>query len=455
MSREALAGLAGRLRVIPEIPCLLGLSGGADSVALLYLMLPLFRERGILLETVHVNHGLRGREADEDERFVRELCRDLCVPLTVYRIDLKGRKDENTAREERFRCFRQRMEETGAGGLLLAHHGDDLTETFLMRLIRGAGPEGLACMRHVDRSFGMTVFRPLLGLSRREIRDALSEAGIPWREDGSNGDPAYLRNRIRMELVPMLESLSPGATDRVRFATELLAKEDEALERQTERLYKEVVRGRALDAERLRSEAEALQTRVLRKWWQAEGPALSERALNGKQTLALAALLRAERGKVNLPGNLHAVRGKRYLHLTGFPERQPSSVRWESPETAWGGLTLAETPSEGFPGDGKRSQEVPIGFTEGCVLRGRQPGDWIRPFGSPGRRKLQDYLTDRGVDAPWRDRVALLCRDREVLLVAGVGVGDIPPWEEKQTSVRLTWRGAMPWMQPAENESEK
>ena len=451
MSREPLAGVAGRLRVIPEVPCLLGLSGGADSVALLHLMLSRFRERGISLEAVHVNHGLRGREAEEDERFVRELCRDLGVPLTVYRIDLQGRKDENAAREARFRCFRQRMEETGAGGLLLAHHGDDLTETFLMRLIRGAGPEGLACMRPVDRSFGMTVYRPLLGLSRREIRDALSEAGIPWREDGSNGNPAYLRNRVRMELVPMLESFTPGAAERVRFTAELLAKDDEALEKQTERLYEETVRGRALDAERLRNEAEALRTRVLRKWWQAEGPALSERALNGKQTMALEALLHKERGQVNLPGNLHAERGKRYLHLTGFPEQPSPSVPWEAPETGWGGLTLAETPSEGAPGDGKRCQEVPAGFAGGCVLRGRQPGDWIRPFGGQGRRKLQDYLTDRGVDAPWRDHVALLCRDREVLLVAGVGAGDIPPWEGKQTSVRLVWRGVMPWMQSAED----
>jgi len=443
---ERLPSLAGRLRVTPEVPCLLGLSGGADSVALLHLMAPRFREKGLFLEAVHVNHGLRGEEAEEDERFVRALCEREDIPLRVYRLDLGGRKDENTAREARFACFRRRVEETGAGGLLLAHHGDDLTETFLMRLIRGAGPEGLACMRTVDRSFGITVYRPLLGLRRQEIRDALTAAGIDWREDGSNETPAYLRNRIRREVVPLLESLSPGAGDRVRFAAELLAEENEALDLQAEALYASAVRGRMLDAERLKEAPGALQARVVRKWWQAEGPALRERALNGEQTRSLMVLLQKPRGQVNLPGDLHGVRGKRWLHLTGFPEETPEPVRWQGPETAWGGITLREAPSAGSPGDGKRWQEVPVGFAEGCVIRGRQPGDWIRPFGGAGRRKLQDYLTDRGVDRPWRDRIPLLCRGEEVLLVAGVGAGNIPPWPGTDRAVRMSWVGEMEWL---------
>ena len=116
-------------------------------------------------------------------------------------------------------------------------------------------------------------------------------------------------------------------------------------------------------------------------------------------------------------------------------------------ELMFGDFLLKETPSEGNPGDGKRSQEVPEGFTRGCVIRTRQPGDRIRPFGSAGSRKLQDYLTDRKIPEPYRNRIPLLCRDDEVLLVCGVGAGNIPRLDGRTPSVRLTWHGDMPWME--------
>ena len=88
---------------------------------------------------------------------------------------------------------------------------------------------------------------------------------------------------------------------------------------------------------------------------------------------------------------------------------------------------------------------MPEGFIRGCVIRTRQPGDRIRPFGGPGSKKLQDYLTDRRIPEPFRDQIPLLCRDGEVLLVCGVGAGDIPVWNGKTPAVRLSWHGKMPW----------
>jgi len=437
--------LAARLSRVPEGSWLLGLSGGADSTALLQLLLPLKEAGKIRLDAVHVNHGLRGEASDEDEAFVREMCEREQVPLRVYRIDLSGRRDEAAAREGRFACFRSALEETGAQGILLAHHRDDQAETLLMRLMRGAGPEGLGGLEADSRKMGIRVMRPMLALGREEIREALRQDGIPWREDGSNGDSAYLRNAVRLELLPRMERLIPGAAGHLARAAELVAADHRALALEAEKWYGRLLRGDAVDAEGLKTVPEAVRSRVLRRWWQEKGPALEERSLSARQTEALETLVFQKRGKINLPGGFHALRTGRHLHLTGPREAVEPEVLWQGPETRWGGFCLRETESLGSPGDGKRTQEVPPGFAEGCVIRSRRPGDRIHPFGAAGSRKLQDYLTDRGIDKPWRDRIPLLCRGNEVLLAGGVGAGDVPRWTSGEARVRLSWTGEMPW----------
>ena len=158
---------------VPEGRYLIGVSGGADSIALLHLFAESPDLSGKTIAAVHVNHGLRGDESDQDEAFVRDICAEMLIPLHVYRIDLNGRHDENAAREARFACFRECMKATGTDTLVLGHHADDLAETFLMRLIRGAGTEGLSCMPPDDTSSGIRIIRPLLSLTRDNIRAAL------------------------------------------------------------------------------------------------------------------------------------------------------------------------------------------------------------------------------------------------------------------------------------------
>ncbi len=423
---------------------LLGLSGGADSVALLLM---LCGGNALRIEAVHVNHGLRGAESDGDEAFVRQLCKERGVKLHVFRPDLGGRKDEAAAREARYACFRQSVSETGADGILLAHHGDDQTETFLLRLLRGAGPEGLAGMGAESRVNGIRILRPMLGLSREEIRQALREEGIAWREDSSNDDSRYLRNRIRRELLPRMEEIAPGAAGRIRSAMALVREDGEALDAQAESLFTQAFRDGRIDAALLEKAPKAVSSRVLRAWWNTQAPVREERGLSRKQTEGLAALLDSGKRKANLPGGWHAVRTGPFLYLVPPDAPQEAPVPVAGKETAFGSWRLVETISQGNPGDGKRAQEVPAGFTAGCVLRTRRPGDRIRPFGGCGEKKLQDYLTDRKVPQPWRDRIPLLCRDGEVLLVCGVGAGNVPVWDRNGNNVRLAWEGEIPWME--------
>ena len=226
----------------------------------------------------------------------------------------------------------------------------------------------------------------------------------------------------------------------------MIAADNDVLDAAAEKLLRENAKGSILNAAAITAEPEAVRRRVLRKWWNAEGPVLEEHALSAAQTEALTALLDVTKGKINLPGGVYAVRtGKHLILRSSEKEEAPEPVVFSGKEIVFGDYRITVGPSEGNPGDGKRTQEVPDGFFEGCEIRTRRPGDRIRPFGSTGSRKLQDYLTDRRIGEPFRDQIPLICRGNEVLLVCGVGAGNIPRWNGEDHPVRITWHGETPW----------
>ena len=443
--KTSLQQLEAKLNPFPTGTGLIGLSGGADSIALLTIMAG--HPEKIRVEAVHVNHGLRGAEADEDEAFARKICSDLHVKLHVYHPELHGKTDENSAREARFRCFRECMKRTGADTLILAHQADDQAETFMMRLMRGAGPEGLGCMRPDDAYGEMRILRPMLNIRREEIRQALTEAGISWREDSSNTDLNYLRNDLRTRMIPLMEEMIPGAVERIAGTAKLIGDENDFLEDAVNRFLRNHSGRRWIDASLMLEAAPALKRRILRRWWLENAPRMKEHALSAGQTEQLAELVSASGGKVNLPGGLHAVRGQKVIHLTGFREERTAEMPVSFPRTEFGGISMEIRESEGSPGNGKTCQEMPEEILQGCVIRTRREGDLIRPFGMKGTRKLQDYLTDRKVDEPWRDQIPLVCRDNEVILAAGLGAGNIPEWRPERNNVRICWNGNMPWFE--------
>ncbi len=438
--------MAARLPVLPG-RLLIGLSGGADSVALLVLLEALGGKR---LHAVHVNHGLRGADADGDEAFVRRLCAEKNVPLTVCRLTPPAHAGEGWAREARYGCFREAYAHCGAEALLLAHHQGDQAETVLEHLLRGSGLNGLGGMAADTVLDGMRVLRPLLGFTHEELCGLLTAAGQAWREDGSNAENDYLRNRVRHELLPLMERLAPGAARRIANTAQLLRRDEEALRHLTSERLPEAGQ-RWLPLREIVELPEALQSRLLRLWWQREAAGLPE--LSSGQTAQALRLIREKAGaRANLPGGWQLQRGWHCLHLLPpVEEAAPPAavcVNDTAPGAAYrlGGVTLCLAASEGSPGDGLTAQEVPRSLLAGCSLRFRRAGDWLRPFGMEGRKSLQDLLTDRRVDAPFRGRIPLLVRGDEVLMAAGVGCGAVPGYDPEADNVRLHWRGEMPWM---------
>ena len=387
MRSKVVDTLRTRMGEMPEGKCLVGFSGGADSTAMM-LLLAAERDSGrIQPEAVHVNHGLRGSESDGDEAFCRNFCIKLRIPFHAERADLNGRTDENACREARFSCFRKMMDETGIRKLVLAHNQDDLAETFLMRLIRGTGTEGLACMGGRDERPDCTIYRPLLKLGRNEIRNALKQDGVSWREDSLNGCDAYLRNKVRGRLLPLMNELNEGAARRIATTAEIIAGENQILQEIAERFLLAHSNGRMIDTEALRAEPDAMQHRILRKWWKSNVPDMEEHTLNARQTSELAALAGSVRGKVNLPGGYYAEKGRKAMYLTGFPEVVPEEIPYTPGKPGgmvFGSIRLSTGPSEGNPGNGITEQEIPEDYLLGCVIRTRRNGDRIRPFGMEG-----------------------------------------------------------------------
>jgi tRNA(Ile)-lysidine synthase len=211
---------------------LVAYSGGADSTALLHLLASPSLDLGIV--AVHVHHGVRGAEADGDADFCATVCRRLGVQLIVHRLaegDVPAVGSHEAAwRTARYAALDHERQRVDAAAVATGHHRDDLAEGFLMQLIRGSGPRALA---GITSGVDTGLIRPLLSFGRTEIRSWLEDRGLQWRQDSSNDDPAHLRNRVRIELLPALEAASPRlrehlihlatalATDEAYFASEL------------------------------------------------------------------------------------------------------------------------------------------------------------------------------------------------------------------------------------------
>jgi tRNA(Ile)-lysidine synthase len=227
------ARFLSRFGDVADSRVLVALSGGADSVALLHLLQQ--PELRLRLEAAHVHHGIRGAEADADADFCRRLVTGLGLPFHLLRLTspapaADGR--EASWRRRRYALLRRLAADRGVSVIATAHHRDDVAEGVLMQLLRGGGPRALSGIR--DRTDDGLI-RPLLPYSRDEIRRYLTAAGLPWREDRSNTDPAHLRNRVRHHILPGLERTSPGLRTHLVSLARALAESEAFLDDEVQR----------------------------------------------------------------------------------------------------------------------------------------------------------------------------------------------------------------------------
>lgn len=432
----------------PGTPVVAAVSGGADSTALLLILREL-AERGALhlAGVAHLHHHIRGLEADEDAAFVAGLAGQLGLPFTLEHADVpalarsNGTSLEVAGRHARLAFFERLASGPERPVVALAHTRSDQAETVLLRLTRGAGPRGLAGM--APRS-GHRV-RPLLDVSREELRDWLRERGQSWREDPSNADTAIARNRIRHAVLPQLAQLNPAVEGALARAARIQAADAELLEQLAEAeasrlvtVTKETVQ---LDLAAVRGLPEALARRVVRRAlmaahaghaadWEA-----TEAVLSGASGRLEVGPVRVELfpGFAVLSSRAH-VRQLRTADSTTVVQtlNVPGTVRhpagWWEVEAV--GPTPPAHPLARAAGHRKspESTQVVLDATalgRHLTIRAWQPGDRVQPLGLGGRKKLQDVFVDRKVPRDERVRVPVVVDALgRIAWVAGHVVGE-------------------------------
>ena len=408
-----------------ELPSLAGhrvvcaLSGGADSVALLHAMVTAGAVRVV---AAHLDHQLRPDSA-RDAAFCRELCDRLGVPLTIGTADVAGRaardRDgiEQAARLERRAFLRRVQVETGAHAVAFAHTRDDQAETVLLRLLRGSGRVGLGAMRARTRH----LVRPLLDLSRADVLAHLEAHGLEWREDSSNRDLHFARNRVRHELIPYLESrFNPRVRATLARSARVLAEEADVLAALAQRLHARASDGRSLERAVLRDASPAVARLAIRRALQDAGGLADVTATHVERLLRLAQEPASSGRRLPLPGGREAL--VRFDRLVIAP-RRPAAAPFASPLPVPGrvclpdGRVLAAEAASG-PGASAPDQAVVPAPRTALSVRTRRPGDRIRAHGR--EVSLKRYLLDRRVPADLRAGLPLVAEGSRVVWIPGL-----------------------------------
>lgn len=426
---------------------LIALSGGSDSVALTAMLSECREELSIHLEAAHLNHGIRPESA-ADAEFCRRLCADLDIPFHLKSIDVPaeaarmGAGLETAARELRYAYLESVRIATRSDYIALAHHMDDQAETVLMHLARGAGPGGLCGMRKICGH----LYRPLLSCRKAELTDYVRSVGLSWREDSTNAVADTPRNAIRLNVIPALEKSYPQFACAVsRCALSAQIEGDFVSECADSWLQGRVGKtdfGLWVDLDELPHPA------VLRRALIAVCPAESDwNRLN-----ALHALCEARKGKFDLGRDWLAERTGRRLYFVRKrrPPIEPVPLAIVGEIALPGICRIEAAPSAPIPvRDDPMRQCVNTASLRGTVLRTRRPGDRFRPLGT-GDRLLSDYLTDRKIDRPLRDSIALIAREDRVLWVCGLGLSeDAKLGDDTQSAAILTCRYDFSWFTKA------
>jgi len=413
-----------------------GVSGGPDSIALLDLLYRLKDVYSITLYPAHLNHGFRGREAEEDLVFCRRICGQYGLTLISESVDVPAliqrerRSAQALAREVRYDFFFRTAKRCGAGRIALGHHADDQAETLLMRLLRGAGLRGLSGIP-IQRPPG--IIRPLLMVSRKEILEYLAERKISFREDSSNLKEIYLRNRVRKELTPLLiRKYNPNLVRDLGKTAEILREEEDYLQKIARAHFAPVPvpGGVSLDLHPLAGFHRALVRRIIRLAIAECLGGLSGISFSHIEAVMSLMSVPGSSGRVDLPRGLKVrkIYDRLEFGMGGEKESPPGRERLRVPGreklSRFGVEVISEIiPVEEFRGT-CRKQEAALDFDK-CFLplsvRAREEGDLFFPAGFGKRKKLKRFLIDEKIPAPLRGRIPLFVdREDRILWVGGV-----------------------------------
>lgn len=445
LTKQVFAFLQRYRMVAPGDTIVVGVSGGADSVALLDVLNRLRESCGFSLQVAHLNHMFRGADAEADANFVIKMATELGLPVAVEMIDVPeycsqyGLSPQAGSREVRYDFFSRVATSCGAARVALGHHADDQAETILLNFIRGSGPGGLGGIRPVRDEF---YIRPLLGVRRWAIEDYCHSQRLEFRQDTSNLKPEYTRNRVRLQLLPLLESrYNPAVVDSLVKLGSICRDEDAFLEDQARHIYAglRLPTGGvtvALDREGFQIQPAAMQRRLLRlAWQQITG---TRQDLSYQHVEDMLEIFRADATgtEVELPGWIKA--RTNYGTIEFFHPGAPGNVSdYSYPLNVPGETIIPELdlaleavilPAEKVPEPLCLPPEEAVldydRLSGPLFVRRRAPGDKLRPLGMGGTMKIKKFLINQKIPVRQRDLIPLVVSGNDIVWVAGLRLSE-------------------------------
>ncbi len=448
--------------VRPGMKVLVAVSGGPDSVCLLHTLHELQSKLKIRLHTAHLNHGLRGDEAAADASYVEKLAAKLDIPATIEARDVAGYQKkhhltlEEAAREVRYAFLAETAQKVEAGCIAVGHTLNDQVETILLHVIRGAGTRGLRGLQPSQKlrinNHSLIIIRPLLEVRREETEACCSQNQLAPCVDASNASMSLLRNRVRHELLPLLQKYNPGISESLlrlgRIAEDDLAfLEAEALQTRPQVMTRKentiiFVKDRFINL------APALQRYLLRQAIEDLIGTLKDIETRHIEEV-LEALAKPAGRRVVLPeGLVFSIEYDRYLlgrhpeELAPFPELKGEYEIKIPGKTMIPGWTIETSlnPRESFtPGEDSFTACFDKDkINDKMKVRARQKGDSFQPLGMDGIKKVGEFMLDARIPRAWRDRIPILYTPRQVVWVAGWRLDDrVKVTEETSTVLRI------------------
>ena len=422
-------------------------SGGADSVCMLHIMNQLRLVLDIRLHVAHLDHRLRGIEGRDDANYVRMLAASLGLPVTIGKADVRAWQTdrrtslEEAARDVRYRFLARVSRKAGATAVAVGHTLDDHVETVLLHLIRGTALVGLQGLRPsteltMTRNVHLRVIRPLLTISREETATYCSKLDLGPRTDASNADRRYLRNRVRLELLPLLRRINPEIDRTIARVAEAATEAYALLRSQAEAVWPTVATiekdSVTLNKAQMLSKPPAIRGELVRM---AITHLLGEsRDFAAKHFEAITSMLSSPAGRsINLPHRTKVITHHDSLVLSlGTAEESPfppleKAVRIQIPGiTTMAGwrVTATVTTTNQHTHKGSLTAVFDMDTTgDDLTVTPRQPGDRFQPLGMPQPKKLQDFMVDAHIPRGWRDRIPLVRAQDDIVWVVGYRIG--------------------------------
>lgn len=428
--------------ISPGDRIVVGVSGGPDSMALLHMLCSIREEFSLYIHVVHLNHMLRGREADSDTEYVRGFCTDNDIPFTIEYADINelSRKSrlssEQAGRKARYELFTRVAKDVNANKIALAHNMNDQAETVFLRLIRGSGLDGLCGISPVRDGI---YIRPLLFTPRADIEEYCSENNLNPREDSTNFEPLYTRNKIRLELLPFIKhNFNANIEHSLSSLAEILAMDNDFISSCADQAYLKVAKtaenGVMLDIALLKKLHGAIRSRCIRKALGYVKGDLTDIELKHVELINSLVSRGSTGAAVEVPGGIRAEVSYGFLRVAkakdwskpGFCHRLQIPGATEVPEADCMIIASVGCGQNVNPHDRNRFiKYFDYDRIKGNLfVRNRREGDYIVPLGMTGRKKIKELFIDDKIPRFERNGIPLIACGSEILWAIGYNIND-------------------------------